>query len=174
MREVDLLITPAYLDLQRQMHQAPRGYGGGGYKWAWKVSELIAVHRAETVLDYGCGEGTLGAALGPIVRNYDPAIPGIDREPQAADIVVCTDVLEHVERECIFAVLKHLRSLTLKVALVTVAIRPANKRLPDGRNAHILQRPARWWWAQWAAAKFSVETIPALRAGELAHLLYPV
>lgn len=117
---------------------------------------------AERVLDYGCGQGTLRTALkaqgfAPDVMEYDPAIKGKDGLPKPAELVACTDVLEHVEPEKLPAVLAHLRRLTLKAAFLLIATRKANKTLPDRRNAHLIVRPADWWTAQVEAAGFRVE-----------------
>jgi hypothetical protein len=103
---------------------------------------------AETVLDYGCGQGSLAHALavmGVDCREYDPAIPAKSDLPDPADLVVCTDVLEHVEPDRIDAVLRHLRALTRVALLLVVNLEGTHKRLSDGRDAHILQRPVAWW-----------------------------
>ncbi len=77
--------------------------------------------------------------------GYDPAIEGLDDEPEPADLVVCGDVLEHIEPECLDAVLDDLKRCTVKAIFLTVATRPAKKTLSDGRNAHLIQQPAEWW-----------------------------
>jgi 2-polyprenyl-3-methyl-5-hydroxy-6-metoxy-1,4-benzoquinol methylase len=126
-------------------------YGIGGASWARTVEAIATDVGARTVLDYGCGKGRLRKALkaareaGLKVREYDPAIPGKDGPPKRADLVVATDVLEHVEPDRLVAVLEHLASLTVKRLFVVVATRPAHKRLQDGRNAHLTVAPASWW-----------------------------
>lgn len=143
------LITPAYRALQRRLHR--RGYGGKGWAWAATVDALAAQYHCTTVLDYGCGEGTLKSHLLEIARRplivdeYDPAIEGKEDDPLPAEFVVCTDVLEHVEPECLDAVLTHLRARTRLAAFVVIATRPGNKRLADGRLAHLTVQPGRWW-----------------------------
>lgn len=146
-----MLITPEYRELNAQLH-AKGGYGVSGKKWASMVAEIVQRGGMKTVLDYGCGQRTLEQALGFPIQNYDPCIPGLEaKEP--ADLVCCTDVLEHIEPDCIDAVLDDLRAMTLKMAFLVVATRPAKKVLPDGRNAHILQQPYSWWlpkiWERW-------------------------
>ena len=39
------------------------------------------------------------------IKEYDPAIPGKDSLPEPADIVVCSDVLEHIEPNYLLNVL---------------------------------------------------------------------
>lgn len=148
-----MLISDEYRQLQRQLHAAPKGYGGKGDKWAPAVIVVAREIAATSVLDYGCGQARLGMALrdnlAPIpVADYDPAIVGRDRPPASADLVVCTDVLEHIEPDCIEAVLDHLAALTEHVAFIVVSLVPAGKVLADGRNAHILLQPREWWTEQ--------------------------
>ena len=156
------LMSPAYRALQRELHARPNGYGGKGDKWAAGVAALVARFDATSVLDYGCGEGSLKKALAPMVGSrvrideYDPAIEGKDHAPSFADLVVCTDVLEHVEPEYLSATLAHLKVLARKAVFVVVATRPSNKTMLDGRNAHLIIRPAEWWQGQAEAAGFTV------------------
>jgi hypothetical protein len=65
-----------------------------------------------------------------------------------ADVVVCNDVLEHVEPEHLDEVLKHMASLAKKAIVLTVATVPAVKTLADGRNAHLIVENARWWYTK--------------------------
>lgn len=98
------------------------------------------------MLDYGCGKGVLAEILSWVkIQNYDPAVPEWAREPAPADLVVCTDVLEHVEPDCLDAVLDHLQRLTLKALFVEIGLVPAFKHLDDGRNAHLIVQPVEWW-----------------------------
>lgn len=72
-------------------------------------------------------------------------IPELAERPTQHDLVVCSDVLEHIERECIVSVLLDLQSLTSKVLFIDVAMREAKKVLADGRNAHLIQESGSWW-----------------------------
>lgn len=144
------LISDEYRALQTEMHLHPRGYGGKGARWADTVQWVARRFDAHSVLDYGCGQGTLARALegrGMVCREYDPAIAGKDALPAFADVVVCTDVLEHIEPEKLPTVLKHIDGLARKAIFLVVSLRDANKLLPDGRNAHLIVKPAAWWEA---------------------------
>lgn len=155
------LISKAYLTLQRQMHADPRGYGQKGDKWADQVAGLVRRWPGD-VLDYGCGQGSLGRALaerGVAVAEYDPAVKGKSAAPAPADLVVCTDVLEHVEPDRIEAVLDHLKALTRGVLFAVIATTEAGKTLPDGRNAHILIRDEDWWTEKLGARFDLVELV---------------
>ena len=143
-----MLISDAYLAQQRELH-ATHDYGIIGYRWADLVRQLSLSGR-RAVLDYGCGQQTLAKELGPAfnVTCYDPAIAGLDTPPAPHPVVVCTDVLEHVEPECLDAVIADLARLTQEIALIVVHTGPAKKVLPDGRNAHLIQQGAGWWTAR--------------------------
>lgn len=105
------------------------------------MDELRASYGA--VLDYGCGKGTLSRVTG-----YDPAIVGKDGLPEPHPVVVCLDVLEHVEPELMVSVLDHLQALAQEVVFIVIATGPAQKVLPDGRNAHLIQESAGWWYGR--------------------------
>lgn len=140
-------ITPEYRALNRRLHETGE-YGVSGTRWAPTVQQLASMLGTRDILDYGCGQRTLEQGLGFGIRNYDPCIAGLDAPPEPADLVVCTDVLEHVEPACIDEVLDDLKRLTRNAALLVIANRPAKKSLPDGRNAHLIQQGRDWWLAR--------------------------
>jgi len=139
------LISDEYRKLNEKLHEENRAYGISGVKHSQKILQLSKMYNTQDILDYGCGKSTLAANLPFNINQYDPCITKYKELPQPADIVVCTDVLEHIEPDCIFDVLDHIGSLMKKVTYLNIATRPANKKLPDGRNAHILIRPSAWW-----------------------------
>lgn len=157
----DALISPAYLAQNRELH-AREKFGVSGKKSCADVMAFASEIAGFGLLDYGCGRGTLKAALvaagfkGP-VEEYDPAIKGRDSLPKPADLVTATDVLEHVEPEKLDAVLAHIRRLSLKGAFFVIATRKAKKTLGDGRNAHLLVKPAEWWLARLSASGFVID-----------------
>lgn len=155
----DDLISADYLEEQRRLHAAPRGYGGRGSKWAEVVLELAEKHKCRTVLDYGCGQGSLAKALQAMdaitVSEYDPAIVGKDAPPsETFDLVVCTDVLEHIESQKISAVMRHLSDVSAHILFAVVSLVPTSKTLSDGRQAHILLRSIEWWKFQFETTGF--------------------
>lgn len=139
------LITDEYRALNATLHEKNKEYGVSGVYYLKDVVRLIKAHQTQDILDYGCGKGTLSMNLPFTIAQYDPAIKKHSALPKPADIVVCTDVLEHIEPELIDNVLKHIASLTKKTAYLVACTIPAKKTLADGRNAHILVKPRRWW-----------------------------
>lgn len=145
------LISHAYLCEQIKRHGCGY-YGAYSDKWAPSVLALAATVSATSILDYGCGQGKLIEAIRAMhpelrVAGYDPAVPEFAALPRSADLVVCTDVLEHIEPDYLGPVLSHLASVTERWLMAVVATRPATWRLSNGQNGHlIIQRPA--WWAK--------------------------
>lgn len=140
-----MLITNDYLELQRDLH-ANYNYGKGvdAEECAKIVKGLI---QTGTVLDYGCGQGHFARLLsGYDVEEYDPCIEGKDEEPATADIVVCADVMEHIEPECLDAVLLHIRVLAKRFAVFVIATGPSKKIMKDGRSAHLIVEDQGFWF----------------------------
>ncbi|HET7548680.1 MAG TPA: methyltransferase domain-containing protein [Usitatibacter sp.] len=137
-------ISAEYLDQNKRLHEAG-SYGISGWRWAHPVRQLCEQLGTRDVLDYGCGQRTLEKSLGFPIHNFDPCIAGLDAPPEPADIVVCSDVLEHIEPDCLDEVLDDLARLTRRAGFLLIATRPAQKTLPDGRNAHLIQQPPEWW-----------------------------
>ena len=141
-----MLISDEYRKLNTQLHADKPRYGAGGHLWGQEVMLLIRSLQTISVLDYGCGKQTLRKCIKGIkIDGYDPAIPGLDMLPEPHHLVICTDVLEHVEPDKIDDVLEHIRELTRRVAFLVIATRPAKKKLPDGRNAHLIVEGCDWW-----------------------------
>lgn len=141
-----MLITDEYRALNAELHRRCPAYGTGGHRWARYVNAMCRKSRFVSVLDYGAGKGSLAKALPRLdVREYDPAVPGKDHRPQSADLVICADVLEHVEIECMREVLADIVSLADKAVLLSISCRVGQKKLADGRPAHITVRSPEWW-----------------------------
>ena len=157
-------ISPEYLKLNAGLHMDSSVlYGYKGHEQAASVLALADAHSCESVLDYGAGKRTLSQRLKVDrpdlqVRDYDPAISEISAPPSPADMVVCSDVLEHVEPEKLEAVLGHLRSLARKVLFVRVCTVPClSKKLPDGSDPHRIVQPLEWWVKQFHGFKVERE-----------------
>lgn len=145
------VITPAYRAMQSQLHATNPGYGVASVEAAPIVATLIEHFGVDELLDYGAGKGRLGQTLAskcrrPVrLRHYDPAIEAWAATPEPAEMVASIDVLEHVEPECLDAVLDDLQRVTLRLGFFAVHTGAAKKILADGRNAHLIQQPPSWW-----------------------------
>jgi hypothetical protein len=142
-------ISEEYLRLQTELHRNPH-YGVASLGFASLVADLIRLMNLRSVSDYGAGKKRLleglekaGIKLDAYLP-YDPAFPDYG-PPREADLVCCIDVLEHIEPERLDAVLEELAAITVKAGFFSIHTGPAAKTLPDGRNAHLIQRPSSWW-----------------------------
>lgn len=155
-----MLLSEPYRAEQARLHAAGN-YGTASLQWGGVVSQIVERSGAESLLDYGCGSmRNLAKVLDcdVVYQGYDPAVPAFSEEPDAADVVACIDVLEHIEPECLDSVLDHLKAKTKRIAFLTIHTGPAVKVLSDGRNAHLIQEPASWWLpkllARWDLLQF--------------------
>lgn len=139
------LISAEYRDLNVRLHRENSAYGVGGERHAPIVMKLAQTLGTKNVLDYGSGKGRLAQAIPWQIAEYDPAIPGKDTSPKPADLVVCCDVLEHIEPPLLAHVLADLRRCTLRLGYFVVHTGKSTKTLADGRNAHLIQQGEEWW-----------------------------
>jgi len=139
------LASPAYVEQLRDLH-ARQKWGHHGASHAPEILAFAHSQGMQTVLDYGCGEGTLARAVPTLkVQTYDPGVPHKDGIAKPADLIVATDVLEHVEPDKLNAVLRHIWLLAGKGAFLSISCQPARELLPDGRNAHLsIHTPECW------------------------------
>lgn len=149
-------VSEGYLEMSRHLHKRRKGFGADGHKWVYMLVPIIRDINAKSLLDYGCGKGTLwkelnrvqeyGVCKGMSYYGYDPCIEGKDKPPRGQfDLITCTDVLEHVEPQYLSAVLLHIRSLASKAIFFNINIHEAVTILPDGRNAHLIIANTEWW-----------------------------
>lgn len=142
-------ISAEYRAQQQKLHANPN-YGVASLMFAPVVKEVIELLKPQSICDYGAGKKNLLKGLNDAgVRGipyfpYDPAFPEYGAA-RPADLVCCIDVLEHVEPEYLDNVLAELRALTHRHGFFSVHTGAAVKVLPDGRNAHLIQKPSSWW-----------------------------
>jgi hypothetical protein len=152
------LITEEYKNLLLEMRSPNHrpNWGNGGNPHVPRLVEFYTNRKnrkhIRSILDYGCGHGKILSKLSSSpgmdhirYSGYDPGIPERSALPEPADLVVCTDVLEHIEPDCLDSVLQHLSELVIYAGYFMPHTGPANAILPDGRNAHLIQQPAEWW-----------------------------
>jgi hypothetical protein len=144
-----MTISDGYRRQQQKLHENAN-YGVASLHFAPLVAEVYKQGQCRSISDYGAGkrrllEGLEKQGLRPTeYLPYDPAFPDYG-PPSKADLVVCIDVLEHVEPEHIDNVLLDLKEIVTKYGVFTVHSGPATKQLDDGRNAHLTQQSASWW-----------------------------
>lgn len=151
------LISDEYKKLNVDFHakEKARGkpWGVSGRKYYGPAIDFAKELGAKSILDYGCGSSTLKqsfAQKGTLkhfdFREYDPCVPGKDgKRPDKADLVVNTDVMEHIEPEFIDNVFLELYNRSLKGTLIVIATVGSKEWLTPEINAHRTVQPAEWW-----------------------------
>ena len=141
-----------YLELARQHHLNPKKWCGTNLRdhHIDAVNQLIREHRIESILDYGCGKA-LHHPPEWRATLYDPAVPQYSTVPQGQyDLVICTDVLEHIPEEDIDRVVAELKQYCKGWLYVSVCCRKSKNKLalPNHThryNAHVCIKPETWW-----------------------------
>lgn len=167
--------------LRVQMDYQP-GWATGGVRHAGIVRELIYLHSIKSVLDFGCGRGTLGNAVmcrdtkakPPAIewRDYDPAIEGkhhADYFKQPVDMIVSTHSLEHIEPDELPRTWAEWRAMSPRLIYAAIPSGPATKTFAGtDRDLHLIQRPPDWWCDQLAQFGFITILEPSYtKAGKL-------
>ena len=139
------LISDSYRAQLAQLHTERPDFGTSSTMYAPYVAQLIRQFRPSNFLDYGCGKQAIKPHITVPYIPYDPAIDYVSSAPPPCDMVMTSDVLEHLEPECLEEVMNDLQRVTKKIGFHVVHTGAALHHLPDGRNAHIIQQPPEWW-----------------------------
>ena len=130
------------------------------------LMKIVKDNDCKTLLDYGCGKAIpydKERCKEVDLRNpiqelcslesfdlYDPAYEKYATLPDKKyDIVVCTDVLEHVAEQDLDYVLTQILSRSNKVVFLNICCKPALKHFKEGKfkgkNVHISLFEPDWW-----------------------------
>lgn len=142
-------------EIYRLTHEKHPDYFAGFsiMEYVFEIGELIKHSNVVSVIDYGCGKARAWKEYDlqrlwklHDVQLYDPGVEQYALKPYTPrDMVICTDVLEHVPEHLVDEVLEDINSLAKKVIFLNVSTRPAKKTLVDGTNAHATVKPMHWW-----------------------------
>lgn len=142
------MISPEYKEILLKINGLENfGKRSSCPKYLEKFIEKIS---PVSILDYGCGTGRLIATLEerfPKIQidGFDPGnISFQDFKKEKYDLIISTDVLEHVEPEHIDETLNFLKQRS-RYFYHLIALQPSRVILPDGRNAHLILESAEWW-----------------------------
>ena len=156
-------IGPDYQDHLRKEHHGSK-WGTTGWRYAGDlvVKAIEARPYITTILDFGCGKGTMRDFIlsqlperDLTVSEYDPGIPGKDTYPTGQfDMVLTSDVLEHVEPPLLDGVIKELEGLTKFVLFNDIACSPTGKLFGEGPykglDMHLIVEEPIWWRERFA------------------------
>ena len=130
------------------------------------LMKIVKDNDCKTLLDYGCGKAIpydKERCREVDLRNpiqelcslesfdlYDPAYEKYATLPDKKyDIVVCTDVLEHIAEQDIDYVLTEILSHSKKIVFLNISCQPALKHFKEGKfkgkNVHISVFDPSWW-----------------------------
>lgn len=148
-----MLISEPFRQQQIELHARDPDYGSASIAYAPVIANLINRYHFSEVLDYGAGKMRLMRELAGKLNDpvrfqcYEPASDNLEVRlpPQPSEFVVCVDVLECVEPECLEYVLNDLQRVTRGAGFFTIGLGKAMRRLPDGRNTHQTDKPPEWW-----------------------------
>ena len=126
---------------------------------ASRISFFTKFCGARRLLDYGAGKGhqydlnrtdvDLREVYGVTeITCYDPGHQPYSSLPDGSfDGVICLDVMEHCPEEDLPWIISEIIGYAERFAYFTVACFKAEKKLPNGENAHCTVRPPAWWKA---------------------------
>ena len=93
------------------------------------------------------------------IKSFD------DVSRKLSDSVVLLEVsIEENDDSSIDDILNEICEITLKFCYFSIATAPAKKVLSDGRNAHIIQKPSRWWLPK-LCKLFNIEFLKNTKSG---------
>ena len=144
-----MIITKTYQEQVKKMHNGEAKKIGFGVKPPPKLIELLNNNQCQTILDFGCGKGTMMSEVQKKFPNktrigYDPGVEKHNSYPEKVDFIYSVDVIEHIEPEFLDNVIERLFQ-TADLQYHNIACHPAKKKLPDGRNCHLTIEPPSWW-----------------------------
>ena len=151
-------IGGSYAEQMRKEHDGSK-WGTTGWKYSGDlvVREIMNRPYVKTILDFGCGKGTMKEYIQNalpdrdlVISEYDPGIPGKDTLPGGQfDMVITSDVLEHVEPHLLDNVIRQLEEYTRWVLFNDIACFPTFKTFGEGpyigQDLHLTVEKPDWW-----------------------------
>lgn len=130
---------------------AAKNYGSTGHYFWPHIQACIVDIKPSRILEYGCGQSNLVDVLeykNAEYHRYDPAIPELSGiTTSQVDLIINTDVLEHIPEDNLDDVLRHMKSLSSNV-FFNISTCLAKHILPNGENAHCTVWKAEKWLAK--------------------------
>ena len=148
----------------RQLHMEKK-YGVTSPQYIKEIQKVVDKYSVDSVLDYGCGQSHLIDELENIPNRYryDPAIIGIDvLSTDVVDLVICTDVMEHIPKEEVDKTLHQIREVGRR-GYFQIALFQHGGRFDDGEPLHCTVESRDWWREQLKTHFPVVEDLPVFR-----------
>ncbi len=152
-------ITKEYRNEMARRHRERTSWGNSAknYGGADVLGLVDRFPNIKTILDFGCGKGTMKQYVEARTwrkdlrwTEYDPGIPGKDTPPQKRfDMVLSCDVLEHIEPEELPNTLVQLADWTGTLSYHNIACTPTGRAFGpgpfEGRDIHMCVEQPDWW-----------------------------
>ena len=146
------------LSLHKKIHDSdPKAFPGSLalHKHIPSIRNVVSSMKLSSVCDYGCGkaygwrDSHYMTKLGlKELFLYDPGVVKFSEYPSKKyDMVICTDVLEHIPEDSIDTVLSNIFSIAKKFVFLSISTVPARRMLDkeNGINAHLCVQNKEWW-----------------------------
>lgn len=138
-----------YIKQYELLYKRKKNYGKTSIKLYDMLKKIINDLNISSVLDYGCGKSKL---LDLIKKNkkikiyrYDPAIKKYSKlTKNKTDLVICTDVLQHVPLYDLDRVLKEIKSKGIYI-LFYIKCTNHKTKLPNKTYANCTVYDKKWW-----------------------------
>lgn len=141
-----------YSELHRKEKRFP-GFSIGQY--INDIAALVEQHKPNRLIDYGSGKGFQYLVRryhekwgGMLPYCYDIGVRQLRDKPEGTfGGVLCTDMLEHIERQDLAAIIDELINYAEPhgFMMLGIACRPSNKTAADGLNLHVTIEHPDWW-----------------------------
>lgn len=117
-----------------------------------RIYKYASEHNCKSILDYGSGKSDFLKTMdrdfpdhGFQINQYEPARPELAGDPVASDMVICVDVLEHIEPDKLDNVLDHIASKANKIFYFKICLVASFNSFEDGTNLHLIVEPKEFW-----------------------------
>jgi hypothetical protein len=142
------------LKLHEELHKKRVFLGNSIKDHLNNIIELVDIYNVKTICDYGCGKAhcwikmNLKETLGlDEVLLYDPCYEIYKKFPdKKVDMVICTDVMEHIPEDSVDYELKRIFDLTDGVIYFSISSVLSKKLLKKDVNAHLTVKDQKWWY----------------------------
>tara|TARA_E500000178_G_scaffold139094_1_gene138809 strand:+ start:183 stop:791 length:609 start_codon:yes stop_codon:yes gene_type:complete len=138
-------------------------------KWIIIIRDIVIRYKINSLIDFGCGKAHFYfnklklkdkiTKQKKIYKNvtdywgikdyvlYDPGVIEFSKFPNSQkDLVICTDVMEHIPSQDTIKLLTDIYELANKAVFFAIEINNvSNKTLSDGRDVHINLREKEEW-----------------------------
>jgi hypothetical protein len=142
------------LKLHEELHEKNFFLGNSIKDHLNNIIELVDIYNVKTVCDYGCGKARCWIKMNlketldlDEVLLYDPCYEIYKNFPdKKVDMIICTDVMEHIPEDSVDYELKRIFDLTDGVIYFSISSVLAKKELKKGVNAHLTVKDQKWWY----------------------------